>query len=250
MTAPTRIGGDHQCLYWVGRCAEYLGGVDLFHFVQELGGDTLLIEDLESAVRDVESFQTKEFDSLFRFRLFRILLYALIRAGKPRLSIETGVLHGMTSAFLLRAIEQNGSGRLISVDLPSYPATGPANRDGYHATLPPSTEPGWMVAARLRPSWDLRLGSSRRLLPELRPDLEGLSFFLHDSEHTEETMSFELEFAWEALTPEGILVCDNVDSCGAFDRFCARVNRVPLLLPAPDIELSSRVRFGILRRSQ
>lgn len=222
------LRGDHQTAYWLGRCCEYLGTGDLFPFLQELDADAQLVAGLEASVADVTTWETKRFDSICQFRLFRILLYAVIRASRPRLMIETGVLHGMTSAFLLRALQRNEAGRLISIDLPSYSDTGPSNRDGYFATLPPGKPPGWMVAADLKERWDLRLGPSAAVLPSLQLASGAIDFFLHDSDHTDDTMTFELEFAWAALSPLGILVCDNIDSCDAFERFCRRVNRVPL----------------------
>src|SRR4051812_6926009 len=46
------------------------------------------------------------------------LCYAVCRARKPRVVVETGVAFGVTTAFILKALEQNGSGELHSVDLP------------------------------------------------------------------------------------------------------------------------------------
>ena len=243
------IDGGHQSMYWTGRCAEYLSGLDLFTPIAELAGDHQLIGAIESLVADEPAWQTKSFTSVFQFRLFRNLLYAIVRATKPGLVVETGVLHGLTSAFLLRACECNGRGRVVSVDLPSYAETGPANRDGYVATLPPGREPGWLVPVHLKDYWSLRLGASRSVLPSSAHEFQDLGLFIHDSDHTDEIMSFELEFAWERLLPDGILVCDNIDSCDAFDRFCRRVGRQPLRLPAPDLVMMSEVRFGLLRRT-
>ena len=248
MTERPAVSGGHQIAYCLGQSAQYLGTQDLFPFLQELESDRGLVESLEAAAAGVPSWQTTHFDSIFQFRLFRILIYALLRELQPCVAIETGVLHGMTSAFMLRALQRNQSGRLISIDLPSYPAHGPANRDGYVAVLPSQQPPGWMVAPELRERWDLRLGASADVLPSLSLPVGTLDFFLHDSEHTDETMSFELEFAWRSLSPGGVLVCDNIDSCDAFDRFCQRVNIVPLRLPAPDTVIRTDIRFGVLRR--
>ncbi|MFO8109943.1 MAG: hypothetical protein R6U17_05410 [Thermoplasmata archaeon] len=47
-----------------------------------------------------------------------IKLYSLIRKNKPSTVIETGVCNGMSSAAILKALEDNDRGMLYSVDLP------------------------------------------------------------------------------------------------------------------------------------
>lgn len=46
------------------------------------------------------------------------VLYALVRILQPRVAIETGVAEGVSSAFFLQALEDNGDGQLYSIDLP------------------------------------------------------------------------------------------------------------------------------------
>lgn len=231
--------------YHLGRLADFLGA-DLLPALDELhGGD--LLRRLEARLAPEPTWQTKRFASIWDLRLYRIGLYALVRAARPEVFVETGVLHGLTSAFLLDALRRNGRGRLLSVDLPSYAETGPANADGYDATLPPGREPGWAVPDDLRDRWDLHLGASLDVLPRVLP-ADGIDAFLHDSEHTEATMRGELELAWEALRPGGLLICDNALDTSAFHDFCRRVAREPLMLPAPDLRPAKELRWGLTRR--
>src|SRR5438552_15169364 len=44
-------------------------------------------------------------------------LYAIVRAYSPSLVVETGVLYGHSSAAILAALEDNGTGQLTSIDL-------------------------------------------------------------------------------------------------------------------------------------
>jgi hypothetical protein len=243
--AVDRSAGIEVGSYHLGRLGD-LAGADLLPFLGELhDGD--LLGRLEDVLATEPSWQTKRFDSIWDLRLYRIGLYALVRALRPAVFVETGVLHGLTSAFLLDALARNGHGRLLSVDLPSYAETGPANADGYEATLPPGREPGWAVPHDLRARWDLHLGASLEVLPRVLP-ADGIDAFLHDSEHTEPTMRGELELAWDALRPGGLLVCDNVTDTTAFEDFCRRIGREPLLLPAPDRRPAQEVRWGLIRR--
>ena len=241
--------GVIQAIYHVGRLAESMRcGEHLLEHLYELIADEEIIATIEASVAPIDSFQTKHFESLFDFRLYRIILYAVMRATKPKLAVETGVLHGLTTIFLLRALERNGVGKLVSIDLPSYPATGPSNRDGYNAVLPHGKQPGWVVPATgsLAARWDLRLGSSRDLLPSLANEIDEIGFFCHDSDHTFSTMWFELEWAWERLAKGGALVCDNIEASLAFQEMSRRVGQTPMMFPAPDSRVHEGPRFGVI----
>lgn len=44
------------------------------------------------------------------------LLYAIVRAVKPRLAVETGTFSGISSSYIARAMKENGRGRLITCE--------------------------------------------------------------------------------------------------------------------------------------
>lgn len=152
-------------------------------------------------------------------------LYALVRTLEPEAVVETGVCNGASSLCLLLGLEDNGRGRLHSVDFPhradeSLEAFRAETFDGYGgAALPPGEEPGWIVPEALRDRWTLVTGKSQRELPRLLAGLEGIDLFLHDSEHSLPCMMFEFELAWEWLRPGGVLVADDIDWNDAFERF-------------------------------
>jgi len=207
-----------------------------------------IVSDYESAVISVPSWQTKAFPSLWAFRSYRILLHALIRDTQPQHVVETGVLHGMTSGFILEAMALNGAGVLTSIDLPSLAETGPANRDGYNDSLPEGKQPGWIVPSRLHKYWNLKLGSSRSILPEVCASGQAIDIFIHDSEHSYSTMWFELITAWDAMRQGGILICDNIEANTSFFDFCRRVGRMPLVLPTPSEDRFHAPRFALIIR--
>jgi hypothetical protein len=143
----------------------------------------------------------------------------------------------------------NGLGHLHSIDLPSYDHTGPANRDGFADTLPPSREPGWVIPAHNRSRWSLTMGASCVHLSSLLEAIGPIDLFLHDSEHTYETMSMEMALAWPALREGGILICDNITASAAFDEFCQKQNRHPVGLPELISSANdSQPRFGVIRK--
>jgi predicted O-methyltransferase YrrM len=239
--------GNLYSAYLIGKCSEYCQSGDLFEYVKELIGSSIL-KEYEHAVRDVEDWQTKSFNNIWSFRLFRILIYALIRDLKPKLVVETGVLHGMTSGFILLALNQNTKGKLISYDLPSTSLSEPANLDGYFSALPQGKKPGWIIPPKLLSNWKLRLGPSLSLLKADETELEQIDIFCHDSEHSYETMWGELNFAWERISNGGLLICDNIEANPSLFDFCRKVNRLPLVLPAPNENVSYAPRFAIIKK--
>lgn len=154
-------------------------------------------------------------------------LYALVRELKPETLVETGVCNGFSTAFLLLALDRNGVGELHSLDLPDVvgevydPGTFWEGKRG--AAIPPGREPGWVIPGELRERWRLVLGRSQEELPRLVERLGTLDFFMHDSEHSYECMSFEFEHAWAAMREGGALVADDVNVNPAWDEFTARV---------------------------
>src|SRR5206468_2738116 len=85
------------------------------------------------------------------------LLYAAVRALRPRVVVETGPFNGASSTFLLHALEANGEGRLISFDLPDAV-------DALGVPLPEGKQPAWLVPDKLRPRFELVLGDTRATL--------------------------------------------------------------------------------------
>jgi predicted O-methyltransferase YrrM len=122
-------------------------------------------------------------------------LYLLVRAVQPRRVVETGVLYGASSAYLLAALDRNGRGELHSIDL------------GNALHEPPND---FFVPPHLRKRWHLSLGESRHELPGLLEDLGQIDLFHHDSLHTFEHMMWEYEMALRYLSPQGVLSSDDV----------------------------------------
>lgn len=153
-----------------------------------------------------------------------LLLYALIRRTRPKRMLETGVANGHSTYFILRAMRANGVGVLTSIDIQS--------------------DVGRLLTKDERSSWDLRVlqrprdpSGFRSIVEELRP----LDIFLHDSEHLYKWQHHELSIALEALSPTGLLLCDDLDSSYAFQELCRAAGLKPSLL------LDGSKAFGITR---
>jgi predicted O-methyltransferase YrrM len=147
------------------------------------------------------------------------VLYLATRLLRPEVVVETGVFDGFSSAFLLKALRDNGRGRLCSVDLPARtPARASTDRMAFDA-LPPDADPGWIVPDDLRARWTLRLGTSHDLLAPWLAELGRIDLFFHDSLHTGANMWSEYAAAWPALRSGGLLLSDDVFWSSAFWRF-------------------------------
>jgi predicted O-methyltransferase YrrM len=129
--------------------------------------------------------------------------YLACRLLEPAVVVETGVAYGVSSAFILRALEANGRGVLHSVDLP------PLRREADRFW-------GIAVPEALRGRWKLHRGSSRRVLPELLGGLGAVDLFVHDSLHTYRNMRREFDLVWPYLRTGGVIVADDVERNRAF----------------------------------
>ena len=122
-------------------------------------------------------------------------IWSLTRHLQPGTVVETGVAHGVTSRFILEALDRNGSGHLWSID---HPPLEPE----WHEQI------GMAVDRRFPDRWSYISGSSRRRLPELLAQLHEIDLFVHDSLHSEHNVRFEVDRAWAALRPGGAVVID------------------------------------------
>ena len=137
------------------------------------------------------------------------VLYCLATHLRAERVVETGVARGVSSRFLLSAFEAMGQGHLWSIDLPPLA----------HEL---DDQSGLLVPQRLRDSWTYLRGSSRRRLPSLLRELGQIDIFVHDSQHTERNMNFELELAWRYVRAGGVVVSDDIHENGAFKRLLDR----------------------------
>ncbi len=150
---------------------------------------------------------------------FARAVWCLARHLRPQKVVETGVARGITTRFLLEALERNGGGRLWSIDLP--PLLDRKLRSQTAAAIP----------ERCRRHWQYVEGSSRRRLPRLLADLDEIDLFVHDSTHTERNLRFELDGALAAMGARGAVVSDDVHMNAAFQ---AHAGPGTLVCPSDD----------------
>ena len=130
--------------------------------------------------------------------------YALVMLLKPEVVVETGVGAGVSSWTILHAMNENGIGRLVSIDLPT-PNT---------QLLP---EVGYLVPEALRHRWDLRIGPAQRVLPQVLDELVEIDIFQHDSRHSYSNQLREYTAAWPFIKSGGMLISDDVSNDALHD---------------------------------
>jgi predicted O-methyltransferase YrrM len=140
-----------------------------------------------------------------------LLQYAAIRAFAPDMVVETGVASGVSTSYMLLALQKNGRGTLHSIEI------------GDSRYLPAGKLPGWIVPDWLKPSWSIHFGDSRTLLPQLLQQLGSIDVFIHDSLHTYDHMQYEYRTAYPYIRPGGLLFSDDAEWNPAFREFQVEV---------------------------
>jgi predicted O-methyltransferase YrrM len=133
-----------------------------------------------------------------------VVLYVVCRRQNPGIVVETGVASGVSSSYILCALEKNEHGQLYSIDLPGWQGN----------------QSGWMIPDYLRHRWHLIQGRSSEKLTPLLKEIAEIDIFLHDSEHSYKNMLWEFQTAWAYLKGGGLLLSHNIDTNNAFSDFC------------------------------
>jgi predicted O-methyltransferase YrrM len=134
-------------------------------------------------------------------------LYGLTRWQRPKIVVETGGYLGMSSAFILKALADEGlaQARLYSLEM---------NRDCDH---------GAMIPTELRSQFVPMSGRVEDILK--RDELpRKVDMFLHDSSHRYRHMLWEFRQFWERLRNGGLLVSHDVHFNAAFAEFVAETH--------------------------
>jgi predicted O-methyltransferase YrrM len=83
----------------------------------DAGGESLQPEYTAPSFECPEPRLWSMFESMTAEKEVLDLLYALVRAAKPRTVVETGTFAGISSTYIARALIENGRGRLITCEM-------------------------------------------------------------------------------------------------------------------------------------
>jgi predicted O-methyltransferase YrrM len=229
------------------------------HYYEELLADRAFLRSLNRRMADVVRkwgfvkgiFRKGKVSSIDWFAFERVLIYVLIRHFKPQMVLETGVFYGGNSAFALAALARNRCGRMVSIDFPDAKIRKSGSAASRHVLVgdselyDPDLRPGFLVPPLLHDRWDLIEGDSLELIPRQAGRFD---FYIHDSDHSMRFLSRELAAAWKKLSPNAVMLVDDIDWSNAFYAFCARRRLYPLLVTDNGKD-DLRVRTGIAMRN-
>ena len=157
----------------------------------------------------------------------RNFLYFICRILKPKIIVETGVAYGLSSLYILKALQNNNSGKLYSIDSVFRP---------WHS----ENMIGSIIPENLKTNWNLILGSSNKVLPDLFDKLSQVDIFIHDSLHTYKNMMFEFECALNNIK-NGMIISDDILDNDAFHDFSIKNNITNNL-----IQVDNKIGLGII----
>lgn len=146
------------------------------------------------------------------------LLYHTVRCVNATRVVETGVAYGWSSLAILAALDANGRGRLVSIDMP-YVKGG--KEDWVGVVVPP----------RLRSSWELIRRADRQGLPLALASFSGEIDVCHyDSDKSYWGRRWAYPILWNALRPGGVFISDDIQDNEAFIEFTKSINVAPYVL--------------------
>lgn len=217
------------------------------HFLQEINSKILYYSENKLFIKGL--FGKGAVDSVDWFGFQRVLIYVLIRLLKPSYCLETGVYYGGNTAFMLNALHKNNNGTLISIDYPDSQIRQEESGDPRHPWVAESElysatiQPGFMVPDYLRAHWELKIGSSLDVIPELTQEFQ---FYIHDSDHAFQFLLDEVSLAHKKLSNNALIVIDDIDWSNAFFQLCLSRQWYPLMVPDNGKD-GVRVRTGVIK---
>ncbi len=136
----------------------------------------------------------------------RIGWYAIIRATKPKLVVETGVHHGLGACVIAKALKENQSegfpGRYLGTDI--------------------DTSAGKMFTDKFQGHGEIKFGDSIETLKKLK---EKIGIFINDSDHSKEYEYREYQTIENLIDEETIILGDNSHISDSLSKFSKEKGR-------------------------
>lgn len=171
---------------------------------------TVSEEEIRSYQEEIKTFFTPEQRLWCGDRHY--ILHPLIRILKPKVVVETGCAWGGSAAFILASLQKNGSGQLISIDVPAS-TVSQAKFMGIK-----EDQIGALIPESLRKNWKLVVGDARVMLPKVLAEVDA-DIFIHDSLHTTTHQAFEYVTARSLMRDNTIIASDDIRWNDAFRSF-------------------------------
>ncbi len=151
-------------------------------------------------------------------RLDCATLYGLVRWHRPNVTVESGGYYGMSAAFILKALADEGlaAAKLYSIE---------SSKECPH---------GILIPEELRSGF-VPLNADVKQLTKGKEIPAAIDMFLHDSSHRYRHMLWEFYEFWKRLPDGGLLASHDVHLSAAFAEFISKTyahDRLGLLDPS------------------
>jgi predicted O-methyltransferase YrrM len=128
---------------------------------------------------------------------------AFAKTVRPDIIVEVGTDTGGTAVGWARALKENGSGRLVCVDLDAY-AQG---------TFPQAAQKNIERVGLPADRVEFKAGNSRQIIPELAQSLRGqVGIYLVDGDHTYEGARADLDNGLPMVKAGGYILVHDIDT--------------------------------------
>lgn len=135
------------------------------------------------------------------------LLYDCVRLLKVRNVIETGVAYGWSSLAILKALSQNSSGRLFSIDMP-YPRK--KNESDVGIVVPQNLKKNWIL---------IRRPDNPGIIIALKQAGGKIDLCHYDSDKSWWGRHYAYAILWKSLNNNGLFISDDIQDNLYFSEF-------------------------------
>tara|TARA_B110000116_G_C16761545_1_gene548684 strand:+ start:117 stop:893 length:777 start_codon:yes stop_codon:yes gene_type:complete len=142
---------------------------------------------------------------------FYPLLYFIVRYSKPQVVVETGVAAGFSSYAILKAIEENKSGRLFSSDFPYFRIPNPEKYIGI------------IVPKEIKNSWELFVEGDRVNLPLILKKVNTIDIFHYDSDKSYLGRKNSLKLLKKYVNDKTIIIMDDIQDNSFFHDYVLKL---------------------------
>lgn len=172
-------------------------------YIKELESDTELKEHVTRIVMSSDMNFIADSEMYYGRRLG---WYALVRARKPKVVIETGVDKGLGSCILAKAIMLNQNegfgGRYYGTEI--------------------ETDLGYLLSGKYKEYGEILFGDS---IESLKKFEQKIDFFINDSDHSADYEEREYNTIIDKLTDDAIIIGDNAHVTDKLINFAGKTNR-------------------------
>lgn len=173
------------------------------NYIKELEHDDELKKHIQSAIKISDEGRFADLDMHYGKRLG---WYAIVRAVKPQIVVETGADKGLGSCVLTAALRRNEK----------------EGHSGYYFGTDINPAAGYFLQGEYARFGKILYGDSIESLKSLN---ETIDVFINDSDHSAEYESMEYDTIQHELSENAIVIGDNAHVTDELLKFAERTNR-------------------------